>query len=524
MTAASRIVAPFALALSLAACAVGPSSDVEDRPADPRQVVDSIFDIGYERILDVYFEPVDMAALTVDGLSGLAQFDATLHAQNSDGRIRLLSDDVVLAESPAPAPDDSEGWAALTVATLDTARLRSDGLRQATAEEVYEAIFDAITADLDPYSRYDNPEVAEQGRAFRDGYGGIGILLDVDQDGRPVIQDVFPEGPAFEAGLRTDDRIIAVDGVDARQWSLDDLGTNLRGPVNTVVQITLLRADGSELTVTLRRRRVIPNVVSVRYTDDVAIIRLTRFNAGTSDNMRDAIQEALAHLGDRARGIVLDLRGNPGGLLDQAVEVADLFIERGEIIHTRGRHPDSRQRFLADDGDTAGGLPLVVLVDGRSASGSEVVAAALQDSGRAVLVGASSYGKGSVQTVTRLPNDGELFLTWSRIFAPSGYTLHLQGVTPALCTSAGVDDPNLLLGMFANGELHAPASLAALRMAAPEDTTALQRLRDACPWREHDSELDVEVALGLLHDPGLFQQALASTGTPTVAVRQTASE
>src|SRR3546814_20352184 len=132
--------------------------------------------------------------------------------------------------------------------------------------------------------------------------------------------------------------------------------------------------------------------------------------------------------------MILDLRGNPGGLLNQSVAVADMFISHGQIISTRGRHPDSFQYFDAESDDATGGLPLVVLVDGQSASGAEVVAAALQDSGRAVVVGASSYGKGSVQTVTRLPNAGELFLPWSRIYSPAGYTPPHQRVMPTLCT------------------------------------------------------------------------------------------
>ena len=162
-----------------------------------------------------------------------------------------------------------------------------------------------------------------------------------------------------------------------------------------------------------------------------------------------------------------------------------------------------------------------MLLDGRSASGAEVVAAALQDSRRGVLVGASTYGKGSVQTVTRLPNDGELFLTWSRIFAPSGYTLHLQGVMPTICTSTGIDDPDRIVAMFSAGQLAVPASMTSLRQAAPEDEAALQRLREACPWREHDAELDVEVALRLLRDPLLFQQALAASSPPSVAAHAT---
>ncbi len=523
MPAPKGILAALALTVFLGACAAGSYDRSVGRSAERQPLLsDSIFDVGYERIEEVYFEPVDIGTLTVDGLSGLSRIDENLSARRLDGRLQLLSGDVILADYPAPSPRDDDAWAELTVSALESARIGSEPLRLASTEDVYEAIFSAIAGDLDPYSRYVNPDQAEQERAFRDGYGGIGILLELDNQGRPSIQDVFAEGPAFEAGLRTDDRIVAVDGRDSREWGLEELGNNLRGPVNTMVQVTVQRGDGSERTFALRRRRVIPNAVSARYDDDVVIIRVSRFNVSTRNNVRDALEEAQETLGDRARGIILDLRGNPGGLLDQSVEVADLFMVDGEIIHTRGRHPDSRQQFLADSSDIANGLPLVVLLDGRSASGAEVVAAALQDSRRGVLVGASTYGKGSVQTVTRLPNDGELFLTWSRIFAPSGYTLHLQGVMPTICTSNGIEDADRIVAMFSSGQLAVPASLTALRQAAPDDERALERLREACPWREHDAELDVEVALRLLRDPVLFQQALAASTPPSLAARTAA--
>ena len=225
----------------------------------------------------------------------------------------------------------------------------------------------------------------------------------------------------------------------------------------------------------------------------------------------------MAALGPQARGLILDLRGNPGGLLGQSVAVADLFMPRGEIISTRGRHPDSMQQYYARREDRTDGLPMVVLVDGRSASGAEVVAAALQDAGRAVVVGASSFGKGSVQTVTRLPNGGELFLTWSRIFSPAGITIHRQGVTPTLCTSRDVETVEQALTLFRSGELAIPQSVIGLRRAAADDDSALRRVRAFCPWRVHDEELDVQVAERLLRDDRLFDRALALSRVPTLA-------
>ena len=157
------------------------------------------------------------------------------------------------------------------------------------------------------------------------------------------------------------------------------------------------------------------------------------------------------------RGVILDLRGDPGGVLDQAVAVADLFMDSGRIVSTHGRNPDSHQYFEATPGDIANGLPMAILINGNSASASEIVAAALQDSGRAVLIGTNSYGKGTVQTVPRLPNNGEIALTWARYFAPSGYTLNHIGVLPSICTNNGDQDATELLSELGEGKLNAGA-------------------------------------------------------------------
>jgi len=286
----------------------------------------------------------------------------------------------------------------------------------------------------------------------------------------------------------------------------EQIAERLRGAPGTSVALTVGPASDKGRRLMVRRDKVIPNTVTAQAVEGIGIIHIDRFNAATALNVRDAV----SRLGGPAeiRGIVLDLRGNPGGLLDQAVAVADQFIRQGRIISTRGRHPDSMQKFDATPDDIADGLPMVVLVDGRSASAAEIVAAALQDSGRAVVVGASSFGKGSVQTVTRLPNDGELFLTWSRIYTPAGYTLHRQGVQPSICTSNDVKTPEQALLSLAAGPVP-PSTLALWRQRAPDDETALTRLREACPWKEHAPELDIQVARNLLQDTALYRRALS---------------
>ncbi len=503
--------------LLLGACASSVPNTVTVEPEGP--LLTSVFSEGYDSISDFYLQRIDLADLTVDGLSGLSTIDERLGVSREDDVIQMTADGVVISEFPSPAARNPYGWASLTVAAIASARQASTELEGSTPEEIYEAVYSSIAAQLDDYSRYSNADRARQERAFREGYGGIGLLLNLDETGRAVVEEVFMEGPAGRAGIAAGELIVAVDGDDTTGWTLDTLGARLRGLAGTEVRITLLSADNVGRTLTLRRERVIPNVISARVEDETVIVRISRFNASTRENLKESLTGALNDLDGRARGVILDLRGNPGGLLGQAINVADLFITEGRMISTRGRHPDSLQRFDAASDDLARGLPVVVLVDGRSASGSEVVAAAMQDSGRAVLVGASSFGKGSVQRVIRLDNDGELYLTWSRIYAPSGYTLHRQGVLPTICTSGPFADPDQLISMFRSGGMDLTPQLANYRFAAPDDEEALDALRQTCPWQPHDEDLDIEIAHRVIEDSTLYAQGLAAFGHPSLAQR-----
>jgi carboxyl-terminal processing protease len=227
--------------------------------------------------------------------------------------------------------------------------------------------------------------------------------------------------------------------------------------------------------------------------------------------LRDSIRHARAEIGPDLAGYILDLRGNPGGLLDQSVAVSDMFVTNGRIVSTHGRHPDSHQYFDAEPDDLTGNMPVVVLVNGNSASASEIVAAALQDSGRAVVVGTSSYGKGTVQTVLRLPNEGELTLTWARFHAPSGYALNGRGVMPDICTANQSDgqgiDAEQILDRVRTGQLPLPRSV--IKRDLPLlDESGIAAFRAACPPSQGEAGVELEVALRLLEDPALFARAI----------------
>lgn len=510
----------FAASVAAIAIAVGALWSPGISAAERNRLNEQVFAVGYGRIAEAYLTAVDFARLGVDGLKGLAGIDSDIAAEMAGKVVRVYAAGTLTGEYSAPA--DAGGWAVLTTRAVERARGFSAQLRDAPAERIYQAVFDSVTADLDGYSRYTGVQRATSERAQRDGYGGVGITLDF-VNGRPVVRNLIGRGPAERAGLKPGDVLLAIDGEPVAALPEPDVRDRLRGPTGTMVSLTVERDGAPQRRLSVRRERVVPNTVTVSIADGVAVLKLERFNAATAANLRDALAVVSRAPAGSVTGVVLDLRGNPGGLLDQAVAVADLFITSGRIITTEGRHPDSRQRWDAADDDAADGLPLAVLVDGRSASSAEVVAAALQDSGRAVIIGASSFGKGSVQTVTRLPNDGELFLTWSRIYTPAGYTLHRQGVQPTICTSRGNNNAAELLGDLREGRLPSAVQLADWRSKAPDDDFALHQLRDACPWRDHEPELDLTVAKLLLADPALYARAVALSAGRTVAARQTSA-
>jgi carboxyl-terminal processing protease len=233
--------------------------------------------------------------------------------------------------------------------------------------------------------------------------------------------------------------------------------------------------------------------------------------------MASKLKKAKKMLGAKIKGLVLDLRGNPGGLLKQSIRVADLFLAQGQIIKTRGRHPDSIQHYEASGPDLVTGAPLVVLVDGKSASAAEIVAAALQDRGRAVVIGTSSFGKGTVQTVIRLPNGGEITLTWSRLIAPSGYVLHGLGVMPAICTSGANGGQLGLIDQALMARMKTSTLMEAWRKVDLKNDSQRKGLRASCPAERRKKSVEVEVASRLIGNRSLYNRALGLTSAVDAA-------
>ena len=321
--------------------------------------------------------------------------------------------------------------------------------------------------------------------------------------------------PAERSGLQADDVITKIENVAVSGMDQREVIRRLRGPINSTVGLTVRRA-GRNLAVSVTRAHIVPQTVRFEQHDGIGYFKITSFNQSTTQTLREKLRDARRDMGESLRGYVLDLRDNPGGLLDQAVTVSDLFMDGGLIVSTQGRHPDSEQYFDSRSADVSGGLPMVVLINGNSASASEIVAAALQDSGRAVLVGTNSYGKGTVQTVLRLPNDGELTLTWARFHAPSGYALQARGVMPDVCTSSAArhSSPDLLPGA------HLISKRESRREIDIDDEAGLKSLRELCPTHDGESAVDIEIAEQILSDPSLYARAISGPDIAQVSKLQ----
>jgi carboxyl-terminal processing protease len=502
----------LAFGVLLAACV-----EHQSLPNDP---TGRLFARGLDEITDLYIAPVSNRKLILAGAARFSRLDDKFSVTESAGaeaktQIVLSYGGREVAVYPMPTDSEPHAWGDLMGHLVVNAKAVSPAVAALSEDQIDKALFDGITGALDRFSRYAAPETARDQRAVRDGFGGIGITLDLAGEEFRITQ-VTSGGPADLAGIKPDDRLVAVNGVATGGRSQSDVVHALRGPIFSPVEIAVYRPNpGQRRSFRLQRALVILPTVTMSRDGGIAIFQVASFNQNTTQQIVEDLGLLQREIGQRLRGIVLDLRGNPGGLLDQAVSLSDVFIPKGPIVATVGRHPASRQFFEASGDSLAPQVPIVVLINGGSASSSEIVAAALQDVGRAVIVGTASYGKGTVQTVLRLPNDGELTLTWAQLVAPSGYFLHEHGVVPSLCTSDLGDDDNSV--QIALQRTNAVGS-SLVRPRASLDEGAWSQLRRSCPARQGDREIDIKVAKRLLADPALFGQAVhAFSATPKLA-------
>lgn len=312
-------------------------------------------------------------------------------------------------------------------------RIRSNYVEEVDDRELIEAAINGMLTSLDPHSSYLSPEAAQRMRVTTSGeFGGLGIEV-TQEEGWVKVVSPMDGTPAEAAGIMAGDFITAVDGESVLGLTLDEAVRMMRGPVGAEIIVTIVREGEIEpFDVSIIRDTIKLTAVRSRTEGNAVVLRVTTFNEQTFPNLREGIQEQVQEAGgmENVDGFVIDLRNNPGGLLSQAVYVSDAFLEAGEIVSTRGRNPADGDRYNATPGDLAEGKPIVVLINGGSASASEIVAGALQDHRRAIVVGTNSFGKGSVQTVVPLNQDGAMRLTTARYYTPSGRSIQSLGISP----------------------------------------------------------------------------------------------
>ena len=312
-------------------------------------------------------------------------------------------------------------------------RIRSEYVEEVDAKELIEAAINGMLTSLDPHSGYLPPVDAEKMREQTRGeFGGLGIEV-TQEEGFVKVVSPIDGTPADEAGMEAGDFITHVDGESVLGLTLNEAVERMRGPVGSEIIITVVREGEDEpFDVTIIRDFIKLTAARVRTEGKSVVIRVTTFNDNTFDNIRDGLDKELENAGglENINGVIIDLRNNPGGLLSQAIRVSDAFLDKGEIVSTRGRDPEEGDRYNATPGDLIDGKPIVVLINGGSASASEIVAAALKDHRRGIVVGTKSFGKGSVQTVMPLRKQSAMRLTTARYYSPSGRSIQNLGVTP----------------------------------------------------------------------------------------------
>ena len=320
-------------------------------------------------------------------------------------------------------------------------RVRSDYVEEVGDEELIGSAINGMLTSLDPHSSYLNA------KSFRDmqvqtrgEFSGLGIEVTME---RGLVKVVSPidDTPAYRAGVKPGDLISHLNSKSVQGLSLAEAVERMRGPVNTDLVLTIRRAGREPFDVTITRAVIKIQSVRSRAEGDVGYIRITSFSERTATGVARAMKNLRNEIGNKIKGLILDLRNNPGGLLEQSVKIADTFLERGEVVSTRSRRPDEAQRFNSKPGDLAEGIPMVILINGGSASASEIVAGALQDHRRAIVMGTRSFGKGSVQTIIPLAGHGAIRLTTAHYYTPSGRSIQATGITPDIIVKQARIEP-----------------------------------------------------------------------------------
>ena len=319
-------------------------------------------------------------------------------------------------------------------------RVQEQYVEEITDKELIESAISGMLQSLDPHSSYLSPESYKDMQVKTKGaFGGLGIEITME-DGFVKVVSPIDDTPAANAGMKSGDLIIGIDGESIKGLTINEAVSKLRGPVKSKVTITVVREDKDPFEIEIIRDIIKIRSVKHEIINNIGYVRLTTFSDTTTSGMEKYVKEIKKELGDKFQGLILDLRNNPGGLLNQSISVTDSFLNQGEIVSTQGRKSDDTSRIFAKKGDIIDGKPLIVLINSGSASASEIVAGALKDHARAIIVGTRSFGKGSVQSIIPLAGNGAMRLTTARYYTPSGVSIQAKGIEPDIKVEAGITE------------------------------------------------------------------------------------
>jgi len=410
----------------------------------------------------------------------------------------------------AKGADDASAYRQLDLFSDAFEKVRANYVRPVPDKELIGDAVQGMVSALDPHSSYMNAKNYGDMQITTNGqFGGVGIIVEQEEDGLIKVISPVDGTPAAKAGIKSGDKIGAIDGVTIIGMPQDEAIDKMRGPAGTKVTLTVIRqGEKKPFDVTLQRAIVQVDQVTFHREGDIGYIRMPGFNQQTARGLERAVRALKKQIGPGIKGYILDLRNNPGGLLDQAIQVSDDFLTSGEIVSTRGRHPDDTQRYDAKSGDILEGKKLVVLINAGTASASEIVSGALQDHKRATIVGMTSFGKGSVQTIIPLADGGgALRLTTARYYTPSGHSIQAQGIIPDIQVAQGDESNVPKLARQSEADLRghlAGEPLPPKRLNAP--------IIKPAPGKKYD-DFQLSYALDLING----KMTVASASTPAAA-------
>ena len=376
-------------------------------------------------------------------------------------------------------------------------------------KELIESAISGMLQSLDPHSSYLSPESYKDMQVKTKGtFGGLGIEITME-DGFVKVVSPIDDTPAANAGMKSGDLIIGIDGESIKGLTINEAVSKLRGPINSKITITVVRDKEDPFEIEIVRDVIKIRSVKHEVINEIGYVRLTTFSDTTTSGMEKSINEIRKELGNKFQGLILDLRNNPGGLLNQSISVADSFLDQGEIVSTQGRKEDDTSRIFAKKGDLIDGKPLIVLINSGSASASEIVAGALKDHSRAIIVGTRSFGKGSVQSIIPLPGNGAMRLTTARYYTPSGISIQAKGIEPDIKVEAGMTETK----KEANQNRREENLRGALDKKELESNEQKNKKSDASPVEKLLQDNQISRAVDLIKGIHLFSNKSKNTST-----------